>query len=326
MPFDPRRTLVFMHVAKSSGTALDAGLTEALSPKRRACGFDGVMFGGFRDFATLSDQARAEIHHHPWSLPDADYVHGHLSLSTTLARYPDAQFMTVLREPVSRLLSHHRYWQSRTPAMMQGWGRWAHVVHRADQALEVFLRDPWAACQTDNMTLRMLSWPHTLIPEHGFIDPRHDAALLEAALVRLDGIDWVDVVENRQMAHNLRGWLGRPFRHRHLNEASGCPSRRGNTVERDLSDEAFDLLQQRSRLDLVLWQHVARRRMPDVDLDVLRQRSLLRAVARQAAAAPPRAGDRLHRLAERARGLRGASAVAAFTGRASLAHLFGDPG
>ena len=284
MPFDPQRTLVFMHIAKSSGTSLNAGLIDTLAPQRPVGGFDRVMFGGFSDFSSLSEGARASVYQHPSALPDGDYVHGHFSLNTTHTRYADAQFMTVLREPCSRLLSHHRYWRSRTPGMLRSWGRWRRMVERAHQDLEVFLSDPLVACQTDNMALRMLLWPHKLIPDQGFIDPRDDAALLEAARARLARFDWVDVMENDRLAENLRVWLARPFHYRHLNRAAPRPARGDSDLADDLSNRAFELLGRRSRLDLRLWQDVVRRRMPDVDPAVMQQRTLLRTAARLAGA------------------------------------------
>ncbi len=286
MPFEPQRTLVFMHVAKSSGTSLNAGLIDTLSPRRAVGGFDRVMFGGFSDFSSLSDEARASVFERPSDLPDGDFVHGHFSLGTTLERYADAQFMTVLREPCSRLLSHHRYWRSRTPRMLQGWGRWSRVIERSHQNLEIFLSDPLVACQTDNMTLRMLLWPHKLIPDQGFIDPRDDAALLEAARARLARFDWVDVMEDDHLADHLRSWLQRPFRYRHLNEAAGRPARGSSRLDKDLSDRAFDLLMRRSRLDLCLWQDVVRARMPGTDPVMLRTKAMIRTVARHGGAHP----------------------------------------
>lgn len=268
-----------MHVAKTSGTALAQGLLEAVAPDRPVTGFDRVMFGGFTRFASLSPEVLATIHDAPGSLPaDADFVHGHFSLATSRQRYPAAQFITMLREPRVRLLSLWRYWRMQTAATMPGWGDWVDVVARSQAPLEHFLGDRVIACQTDNMILRMLLWPHPLVPDDDFIEPGDDAALLAEAAGRLDRFDLVDVVENDRLATDLEQWLGRPLVHRRLNE-SGLVS--GSVpLERELSDAAFDRLRARSRLDAGLWERIVLQRMPGHPPDRLAERTLLRAVAR----------------------------------------------
>jgi hypothetical protein len=61
------------------------------------------------------------------------------------------------------------------------------------------------------MTLRMLLWPHPDIPDGDFIDPRADRRLVDAALARLEGFAFIDLVENPQMADDLQAWLASPI-------------------------------------------------------------------------------------------------------------------
>ncbi|WP_428377120.1 hypothetical protein [Lichenicoccus sp.] len=271
-----------MHVAKTSGTAVTYGLLDAIKPRRPVGGLDRFMFGSYSDFSSLSSNARDTVHG-PSTLPsDADFVHGHFALSTTRQCYPDAQFLTLLREPRVRLMSLWRFWRIQTQQTMNGWGSWADIVRRSHAPLETFLGDPLVACQTDNMAVRMLLWPHAFIPEDGFIDPSHDEALLAEARRRLEAFDYSDVVENRAMPGNLGAWLGLDFQHRRLNETAAGDNRTRWPLHRDLTNGCLDLLESRSRLDRVLWDDVARRRLGTGDPGQQRERAFIRAVAQYA--------------------------------------------
>ena len=51
--YDPTRPLAFLHVPKTAGAALGAGLARSLGAKRALSGFDRVLFGGFEDFSSV---------------------------------------------------------------------------------------------------------------------------------------------------------------------------------------------------------------------------------------------------------------------------------
>jgi hypothetical protein len=79
------------------------------APTRILSGFDGVLFGGFRDFDTLAQELQRNIYLNPATLPvDAELVAAHMSVATTSKAYHRAQYVTVLREPCSRVLLHWR--------------------------------------------------------------------------------------------------------------------------------------------------------------------------------------------------------------------------
>ncbi len=271
-----------MHLAKTSGTALTSGILEALKPRRPVGGLDRFMFGSYSDFSSLSTGAMDTVHG-PSTLPaDADFVHGHFALSTTMQRYPEAQRLTLLREPRVRLMSLWRFWRNQTSETMGGWGSWADIVRRSHAPLEMFLSDPLVACQTDNMAVRMLLWPHVHVPDDGFIDPAHDAALLKEARSRLGGFDFVDVVENGRLPGNLGGWLGVEFQHRRVNETVVGDSRTRWPLHRELTDGCLDRLDALSRLDRVLWDDVAERRLETSSTVQQRERIFIRTVAQYA--------------------------------------------
>jgi hypothetical protein len=212
--------------------------------------------------------------------PQADLVVGHLAFSTFSGAYPCAQHLTILREPCSRLLSHWLFWRQCTDAELAPWGSWADYARKARKPLVDFISDPLLACQTDNMILRMLLWPHPLIPEDRFIDPVNDKNLLRDATKRLLKFDFVDIVDDPTFVHRLRAWLGGSFPYNRENATKPIPGPFRLPLDRELTAKAVDLLEFRSRLDLRLWARIAARHTPSRHVATLRQRTILANVAR----------------------------------------------
>ena len=132
--------LVFMHIPKTAGTALTAALSASLSPRHFVSGFDRVFFGDFNGFDTIDPALRQSIYLESKNLPaNGDFVSGHISFSTLRRVYPAAQYFTVFREPVSRLLSFWLYWWSQTESQLRSWGDWANYVKRSRVPLGEFL-------------------------------------------------------------------------------------------------------------------------------------------------------------------------------------------
>lgn len=283
--------IVFTHIPKAAGSAVYSALCRTLEVRRPLTGFDHAIFGGFDDFAGIPLQERRHIYDAPGRLPaDADLISGHFACSTTRLAYPAAPHMTLLREPITRVLSQWTYWRSQQEASLAAWGSWAARVRTAQQPLSLFLEDPAAACQSDNLATRMMLWPHPLIPGDGFIDPRDDAALLGAALDRLRRYEHVDIIENGAMADRLSRWLGHEFLMDRVNETSPMPDRWQVRLHDELTLAALDLLEQRSRLDLVLWNEIASAVLPVVEIGPLRIRTIMRTVARHASLLLPAGG------------------------------------
>lgn len=290
--FDPLRPLAFMHVPKTAGTSLMAALRELLAPCHAIGGFDRVLFGDFAEFATLGNAIRQEIHVSPDRLPAADLIAGHLAYSSLQQRYPNAQFVTVLREPFSRLLSHWLFWRGHSDEQLAPWGAWADRVRLSRLPLAAFLSSPSIACQTDNVAVRMLLWPHRWIPVDDFIDPRHDARLLAEASERLARFDLVDVLENPELPLRLQNWFGHALVLGRSNETLRMPAPLRRQLATEMNPEVFALLRVRSRLDLELWSQTARNCLPGHDPAQIREQAMLRNVARYAAlmsVAPPAA-------------------------------------
>lgn len=280
--YDPSRKLALMHIPKSFGTSLTEGLSRAIKPGRAVSGFDGVLFGQFDAFHTLDIAARAAIHLSPDTLPDVDFIAGHFGCSTLRARYPCAQVVTVLREPVSRLLSLWLFWRAHLDTQLTEWGAWGDVVRLSRLDLATFLGDPRVACQTDNQAVRMLLWPHTLVPAGGFIDPAHDGVLLAEAMDRLERFDYVDVAE-QGLTERLQAWLGRPFTLERRNETQSVPADLRIPLHTQLSPTAMTRLAECSRLDHRLWLSVAQSRLPLSDAARVAEQARLVNTARFAA-------------------------------------------
>jgi hypothetical protein len=270
-----------MHIPKSAGTSLNDALRTAIEPRGLFSALDRCNFGTFTGFQSIAEEKRRAIVFDAAEIPrGADLILGHMSFSTTSQAYPDAQFMAILREPVSRLMSFWLFWRSKVDENLVTWGGWGEYVRLSRRPLREFIRARDISCQVDNQSLRMLLWPHPLVPADDFIDERHDEELMQAAKFRLDQFDFVDVIENPDMVVKLQNWLGRPLIFRKLNETEDIPDALKSPVQDELDPETLALVEHRSRLDLKLWQQVVSRRLPQVDLKIFRDQARAESLAR----------------------------------------------
>jgi len=268
-------------------------VSEALHPRIEVRGFDRCLFGGFSAFDTMAPAILQNVYMTPKQLPiDAQAVMGHFAYSTLTARYKRARLVTFLREPHVRLLSHFVYWRCQTDAALVDNGPlWSARVASARTSLRRFLENPQAACQTDNVALRMLVWPHAMIPDDDFIDPAHDRELLQIALCRLKSFDFVDIVERQRGAiAGLGNWLGIPLENKRLNETDDVPLELQTELYQELDEQTLRLLNARTRLDLRLWYFVARLTCGEAELEGLRAEALRHGVARLSRRLAPNKG------------------------------------
>ena len=278
---DPGRPLAFMHVPKTAGIALIGGLAGALQPRRVVSGFDRSLFGAFDGFDTIDPELRRHIYQSPAEVPrGGDFIAGHMARSTLAASYPDAQIVTYLREPRARLLSHWVYWRAQPADHVSAWGSWARISLAGRDHLADFLGRRDIAFQTDNLALRLLLWPNKLLPPDDFIAEHDDDALLEAALMRLRGFAYADVVENPRLVANASAWCGTPVTVPVANATPAVPAEFRVSLRGELTALAYDRLCARSRLDLWLWTAVAERRAQGVDVARLCEYAMAQAVAR----------------------------------------------
>lgn len=219
------------------------------------------------------------------TLPPAngnDLVMGHMAYSTLIQGRPAARFMTVLREPRSRILSLWMFWRSYLDEDLLPIGALGRVVRLSRQPLVEFLNHAEVAFVTDNIAVRMLLRPHPLIPDHGFIDSASDERLASEAAARLKTFDFADVIENPRLEDNVRAFLARPFVYRRLGETL-VRSDLSVPLEEELTGEALLLVEHHSRLDRELWRAVAAERIAGADLTALSDDTFRRTVTRYAA-------------------------------------------
>lgn len=286
---EPGHPLVFTHIPKTAGTSLTTALQGAINPRRSATGIDGCGLGGFTDIDALPAITRAALILDPSDLAEsADLVHGHLSPATTRARYPEGHHMTILREPRVRLISHWLFSRAYSDRMLRLWGGWGDYVRLSRQPLAAYLADSRIAFYTDNIITRLLVYPHSSVSPDSFIEPAADATLLKAARASLAAFEFVGITEDPELASKLETWLGRPLVMKRSNESDGV--RRG--METDIAAEvraAQPLIESRSRLDIALWDDVARTVFPG-DGDLAAKRDALLASALERYAKLPRIG------------------------------------
>jgi hypothetical protein len=277
---DPSRPVVFTHIPKTSGTALSKVLTKALAPRHVVTGFDASVLGDFDALETIDETVRRLIFQ-PNTLPrDADLLIVHMAYSTTAAAYPDAQYLTIFREPSIRLLSHYLFWRGLPAAEIAQWGGWGERMRLSQGPLADFLFDERIACQTDNLALRMLLWPHDAIPRNGFISAVDDASLLAAANDRLSTYAYVGAVEAPGFRSDLARWLGQPIDYTNENVTLRMPVELRTDLAGLLTPEALSLLRMRTRLDDQLWRGAIG---AGVDTEALRFNALLSVIARYGA-------------------------------------------
>ena len=278
------RPLAFMHVPKTAGAALTHSLIEALPATVCVNCYDRGFFGALGSCEIILPPADHAVFD---ALPAADevidFVAGHITYSTLVQGRPAARLMTVLREPRSRILSLWTFYRSQsdeTVSRLAGFGR---VVRLARRPLIEFLNHPEAACHTDNKYVRMLLWPHPLIPDDGFIDEASDERLVCEAAARLRAFEFADVIENPRLEDNVRAFLVRPFVYRRENESPRLPAELRVAPEQEFTGEALHLVAHRSRLDRELWRTLAAERIADADPAALGDDTFGRTLTRHAA-------------------------------------------
>jgi hypothetical protein len=211
-----------MHIPKTSGLALSRGQEIVLSPTRSCKPFwTEYSLASSKRFETIIGRERKLIFLRVSDLPEsADYITGHVSFSSFRQRYPTAQYVTFCREPICRIVSFWLFWRGWSDEQLRDWGEFGELVALARNPLEHFLAQKRLAVQFDNLYVRMLLWPHPLLPEDDLIDPRNDAMLLRDATKLLSRFSYTDLVENPALARNLEAWLERPFEYARVNETS----------------------------------------------------------------------------------------------------------
>jgi hypothetical protein len=279
--YGPGNPLVFSHIPKTAGTSLRVALEQALQPSVFVQGVDTSLLAGYDDLDAISPAERAAMYLSPEELPaDATLVAGHIGPATTMARYPGADHITVLRAPQVRMLSQWMHGRALTEFNLRRWGPNAEAFRIAWRPLGEYLEHAMLAPNIDNTITRFLAWPHPKLARTSFIAESDDDALLAAALRRLDTFGYVNVVENPTFQEELGAWLGRELPATRANERTAVPKRKRPDMSVELDDRTRELLAYRTRIDTRLWTAIAARVLPDADPDELLDAALQKTVDR----------------------------------------------
>jgi len=286
IPRSPSRPLAFMHVPKCAGTSITFALVAALAIPCAPWQLDRFHFGGQPRLAEISANVRHLILLDDTAPPEV-LLAGHISLSSLRAASPGCQVISIMREPVCRLLSLWAFNASAPDAAFPPWGAdWKRRIRLARRKLAGYLAEPTAAALTDNVVVRYLLQPHSRIPEDDFISPEDAPILLEEALKALALVDFVDIIENPRLTDELAAWLGRPLAIERHNEAAPLPDHLRATIADPPDDETSRLLGLRTVIDDAIWRILANDRMRPLRADALAP-GLRDAQRRKLAAASP---------------------------------------
>ncbi|RQT36231.1 hypothetical protein DF037_04250 [Burkholderia contaminans] len=277
-----------MHIPKTAGTSVVTGISQSLQTNDEVRGIDRLLLGAFDRLSEFDDEVARTIYLDESRMPESKLIMGHFSYSTLTNRYPHAQLLTFLREPLSRLLSHWVYWRCMSDEYLVRWGSWRDCIKLSRGTLKEFLTDPRIACQTDNLATRMLLWPDERIGNDSFIAPDQDSRLLKDALNRLNSIAYSDIIENPLFHQNLSRWFKTDLPMMHLNSTARVPENLRIRLDKELDQETLSLLDDRCRLDMKLWSLLAIRRLSKgAKIPSLQRQITMRAIARYGALLAP---------------------------------------
>jgi hypothetical protein len=280
--YGPGHPLVFSHIPKTAGSSVRVALTEALHPAVAVHGVDCSLLAGYDDLDSVHPAMRPFMS--PDELPaDADLVAGHIGPATTMARYPGADHITVLRIPQLRVISQWFHGRSLSEFDIRHWGPSATAFRVARLPLADYLDHRMLAPNVDNTITRFLAWPHPLLSRTEFLDERHDDELFAAAQARLDRFGFVTVAEDPGFMDALSAWLGRPLPAVRTNERTAVPPRRRPDLAAELSSGTRALLDHRTRIDARLWTRAAAIALPGADPAQLLEEHIDAAVQRYTA-------------------------------------------
>jgi hypothetical protein len=279
--YPPGSPLVFTHVPKTAGTSLREAVIASLEPEVVFNGFGRATLGPFSDVDSIHPSIRRAIALDPADFPaEVQFISGHIAPSETRARFPEADHFTVLREARVRLISAWLFARAHSDFNLRHWGGLADWMRAARSNLLDYIDNADVAAHVDNVTIRLLLWPHELIPSDAFIDPVHDDELLEEAVAMLDTFDYAGVVEQPDYVGELGEWLGRPLEMPRLQQVSGLPQPDSPDLAAEVSGSGADRLRWRTRIDDRLWTHLAARAFAADQIDDVRERAYRDSVER----------------------------------------------
>ena len=176
----PRPRAAFLHIAKCAGTSVRAALSAAVgNPPQPPQQFDSCYVAGLDRPDLLSDAARSQVAWNDQPVGVGDYTfHVHWSLPTLRSFFQPGDIATVLRDPLSRILSYVEYARSLPTTLHRTWYPDTLPLDLCRMPLVDVLTLPLASRATDNLITRQVLWHDPRLPIGDFIE--HEAASLAA--------------------------------------------------------------------------------------------------------------------------------------------------
>lgn len=179
------KPILFLHIPKSAGTSV----TEVL----------------VRNFNTAESIRLSQRNNFESDLASAvrkyKFVSGHIPFSVVQRHLDETYCFTILRNPISRVISLYEFWRSFDPADFEGLEESASVMHAKKLSLEEFVacRHPLVREEASNGMCKMLS-------SSGDIYGRSadETALFEDARKNLDALHF-GVTEDMEKTYQLLG-------------------------------------------------------------------------------------------------------------------------
>jgi len=254
-----RPRAAFLHVAKCAGTSVRQALIAAAGePPQPAQQFDHCYVDGIGDPQLLDPAARAAVAWDDQPTEVGSHVFAtHWSLPTLRKFFDAADIATVLREPMSRVLSYVEYVRSLPADLHRQWYPHTVPMDLARLPLVEVLQLETASRATDSLITRQVLWGDSRLPSNGFIPPGEAAALATDATTALSTLGAVAIVESgSEVWRELSQWLGVPVA---PTRSNSTPARQLPGILRSGRDigRATELLLERTSCDRSVWAHFA---------------------------------------------------------------------
>jgi hypothetical protein len=227
----PRR-LLFEHLPKCAGTSVRVYLGSQY-PERLCFATKGDTVGSIREFQAMPEQERFKYR----------FVTGHNAHKLAALVHPDMVKVTILRDPVERMISHHAYVKEHPE----------HYLHRAVVERLLSLADYVTSGLSDELLNHCVCLFAGVSPQEALADP---AQTVDRAYEVLRGqYAVVGIVEKLELAMDrIRAVTGirEPFPAAVHNKSRSRPA----AVE--VEPDALRAIRETNALDITLYERVSR--------------------------------------------------------------------
>lgn len=133
--------IVFPHIPKCAGTSLSEGIASAVGSERIYFDYDNNPGSPTSDHAIDPLGSMRRFHADRALLDDKRIAYGHFHPAKYRKIWPSARWMTVLRHPVDRVISHYYFWKVYDPSATNPV---RHYLHRHRLSLIEFASLPYS--------------------------------------------------------------------------------------------------------------------------------------------------------------------------------------